>query len=138
MDDETSQKEFKKEVAPPVNVQQTVVQDQIQNLLIKVQEEVNRAESCKPWYKKKWGRLTDWIDTPPSRNPPPLPPDFWVGLLAPPEERNGTNTTDDERPEEFANEFYGDHWVIVTFLSLFFFLAGIWLIAVMALYVSGK
>lgn len=115
-----------------------MVQDQIQNLLIKVQEEVNRAESCKPWYKKKWGRLTDWIDTPPSRNPPPLPPDFWVGLLAPPEERNGTNTTDDERPEEIANEFYGDHWVIVTFLSLFFFLAGIWLIAVMALYVSGK
>ncbi|XP_046447490.1 uncharacterized protein LOC124196447 [Daphnia pulex] len=123
MDNETSQKEFKKEVAPPVNVQQTVVQDQIQNLLIKVQEEVNRAESCKPWYKKKWGILTDWIDTPPTRNPPPLPPDFWVGLLAPPEERNGTNTTDDERPEEIANEFYGDHWAIVTFLSLFFFLA---------------
>jgi hypothetical protein len=132
-----SQETLKEETTPPVNVQQTVIQDKIQNLLIKVQEEMNRTEYQKPWYKKRWSRFTQWIDAPSKGDPPLLPPEFWDELRSPAEE-HGTNQADDGISEDFSNEFYGDHWMIVVFLSLFFILAGIWLITITTFYLSGK
>jgi hypothetical protein len=110
---------------PPINDQQTANQNKLHHFFIEVQ--------------KRWTKLVQWIDTPPKCDHPPLPPDFWGRLRSPPEERSRTNQADeDEQPEEISNGFYGDHWMIIVFLSLFFVLAGIWLLTVMALFLAGK
>ncbi|KAK4018911.1 hypothetical protein OUZ56_000950 [Daphnia magna] len=102
---------FKEAMFPLVYFQQTNMQDKVQNMLIQMQEEEQRKESHKPWYKKKWGNITKWIDAPSAWTPPPLPSEFWDTLPSTDEpselEPNQADIDDED------DSFYGDRWPIV-------------------------
>lgn len=123
---------LKEAMFPLVYVQQTNMQDKVQEMLIQIHKERERKESQEPWYKKKWSHFTEWINSPLIGNPPSLPPNFWDTSVDETNELEPSEAEDDD-----GGNFYGDDWPIVTFLFAFSTFSGAWLITVFSFYLFG-